>query len=58
MLESEKRQKERELAVYSQLLFGLGALDSVRCARLALVKRLLSGFRRLRTAKNHRTVRW
>jgi hypothetical protein len=31
---------------------------TVRCARLALVKRPLSGFRRRRTAKNHRTVRW
>jgi hypothetical protein len=58
VLESEKRQKEKELAVYSQLLFSLGAPDSVRCARLALVKRLLSGIRRRRTAKNHRTVRW
>jgi hypothetical protein len=58
VLESEKRQKEKELAVYSQLLFSLGAPDcpvvhwtvsggapdSVRCARLALAKRLLSGF--------------
>jgi hypothetical protein len=35
-----------------------GAPDSVRCARLALVKMLLSGFRRRRTTKNHRTVRW
>ena len=34
-----------------------GAPDSVRCARLALVKRPLSGFRRWRTAKIHRTVR-
>jgi hypothetical protein len=58
VLESEKRQKEKELAVYSQLLFSLGAPDSVRCARLALVKRLLSGIRRRRTTKNHRTVRW
>jgi hypothetical protein len=33
-----------------------GAPDSVRCARLALVKRPLSGFRRRRTAKIHRTV--
>jgi hypothetical protein len=32
------------LDVYSQLLFNLGAPDSVRCARLALAKRLLSGF--------------
>jgi hypothetical protein len=35
-----------------------GAPDSVQCARLALVKRLLSGIRRWRTAKNHWTVRW
>jgi hypothetical protein len=34
-----------------------GAPDSVRCARLVLVKRPLSGFRRRRTAKIHRTVR-
>jgi hypothetical protein len=35
-----------------------GAPDSVRCARLALVKRLLSGTERRRMAKIHRTVRW
>jgi hypothetical protein len=34
-----------------------GAPDSVRCARLALVKRPLSGTRQRRTAKIHRTVR-
>jgi hypothetical protein len=34
-----------------------GAPDSVRCARLALVKRPLSGIRRRRMAKIHRTVR-
>jgi hypothetical protein len=34
-----------------------GAPDSVRCARLALVKRPLSGFHRRRMAKIHRTVR-
>jgi hypothetical protein len=34
-----------------------GAPDSVRCARLALVKRLISGLCRRRTAKIHRTVR-
>jgi hypothetical protein len=39
-------------------LLGLGAPDSVRCARLALVKRPLSGICRRRTAINHRTVRW
>jgi hypothetical protein len=34
-----------------------GASDSVRCARLASVNWLLSGLRRRRTAKIHRTVR-
>jgi hypothetical protein len=34
-----------------------GAPDSVRCARLALVKRPLSGIRRRRTTKIHRTDR-
>jgi hypothetical protein len=58
VLEPEKRQKEKELAVYNQLLFSLGAPDSVRCARLALVKRMLSGIHRRRTAIIHRTVRW
>jgi hypothetical protein len=54
-----------KLAVYSQKTArsgctGLsgGAPDSVRCARLALVKRPLSGIRRWRTAIIHRTVRW
>jgi hypothetical protein len=44
--------------VYSQLLLSLGAPDSVRCARLALVKRPLSGIHRRCTAKIHRIVRW
>jgi hypothetical protein len=35
-----------------------GAPDSVRCARLARAKWLLSGLRRRCTAINHRTVRW
>jgi hypothetical protein len=35
-----------------------GAPDSVWCARLALVKRPLSRFRRRRTTLNHRTVWW
>jgi hypothetical protein len=39
-------------------MLSLGAPDSVRCARLALVKRLLSGTRRRRTTIIHRTVRW
>jgi hypothetical protein len=38
-------------------LLGLGAPDSVRCARLASVNWLLSGLRRRRTAKIHQTVR-
>jgi hypothetical protein len=53
-----------KLAVYSRKAArsrctGLsgGAPDSVRCARLALVKRPLSGLRRRRTTKIHRTVR-
>jgi hypothetical protein len=35
-----------------------GAPDSVRCARLTQANLLLSGNRRRRTAKIHRTVRW
>jgi hypothetical protein len=42
----------------AKMQLGLGALDSVRCARLALANWLLSGLRRRRTAINHRTVRW
>jgi hypothetical protein len=45
------------MALLSLRQLGLGAPDSVRCARLALVKRPLSGIRRRRTAKIHRTVR-
>jgi hypothetical protein len=39
-------------------LLGLGAPDSVRCARLTSVNWLLSGLRRRCTTINHRTVRW
>jgi hypothetical protein len=60
------------MALFSQSLLGLGAPDcpvvhrtvsggapdSVRCARLALVNRLLLGLRRRCTAINHRTIRW
>jgi hypothetical protein len=46
------------MALFSQSLLSLGAPDSVRCARLALVNLLLSGLRRRCTAINHRTVRW
>jgi hypothetical protein len=53
----------KKLALFSQRQFSLGAPDcpvvhrTVSGARLALVKRPLSGFRRRRTAKIHRTVR-
>jgi hypothetical protein len=64
VLESEKRQGKgvgcvQPTAVQSGCT-GLsgGAPDSVRCARVALVKRLLSGIRRRHTAIIHRTVRW
>jgi hypothetical protein len=46
------------LARAAKTLLSLGASDSVRCARLALVNWPLSGSRRRRTAKNHRTVWW
>jgi hypothetical protein len=46
------------LARAAKTLLSLRAPDSVRCARLALVNWPLSGIRRRRTAKNHRTVRW
>jgi hypothetical protein len=57
---------EKELAVYSQLLLSLGALDSVRwCTRQcpgapgwALANWPLLGIHRWRTAIIHRTVRW
>jgi hypothetical protein len=54
-----------KLAVYSQKAarsgctgLSSGAPDSVRCARMAMVKRPLSGIRWRRTAIIHRTVRW
>ena len=54
---NRKNQVGKEMALFSQRQLGLGAPDSVRCARLALVKRPLSGIRRRRTTKIHRTVR-
>jgi hypothetical protein len=42
----------------TKMQLGLGAPDSVRCARQALANWLLSGLRRRRTAINHRTVWW
>jgi hypothetical protein len=47
VLESEKRQMEKTWLEQPRL-----------CARLALMKRLLSGTRRRRTTIIHRTVRW
>ena len=46
------------MAVYSQLLLGLGAPDSVRCARRVQGEPAALGTRRRRTAIIHRTVRW
>jgi hypothetical protein len=46
------------LARAAKTLLSLGAPDSVRCARLALINWPLSGTERRRTAINHRTVRW
>jgi hypothetical protein len=46
------------VCVQPKRLLGLGAPDSVRCARLASVNWLLSGLQRRCTAINHWTVRW
>jgi hypothetical protein len=43
---------------YSKRLLGLGAPDSVRCARTSPGEQPALGSRRRRTAINHRTVRW
>jgi hypothetical protein len=48
----------KELAVYSQQLLGLGAPDSVRCARTSLGEQFALRTRRRCTAIIHRTVRW
>jgi hypothetical protein len=50
--------KELAVAVYSQLLLGLGAPDSVRCAKRVQGELAALGTRRRRTAIIHRTVRW
>jgi hypothetical protein len=50
-------EQPRLCLVWSTGLSG-GAPDSVRCARLALANRLLSGLRRRCTAIIHRIVRW
>jgi hypothetical protein len=58
-IELEKRWLEQPKSAQSGCT-GLsgGAPDSVRCARLARGKRLLSGLRRRCTTIIHRTVRW
>jgi hypothetical protein len=50
-------EQPRPCSVWSTGLSG-GAPDSVRCARLTLANRMLSGLRRRCTAIIHRTVRW
>jgi hypothetical protein len=59
-LSARNRRKAigKELAVYSQLLLGLGAPDSVRCARPVSGEQAALGTRRRRTAIIHRMVRW
>jgi hypothetical protein len=58
-------QKEKDLAGTAKTLRSLGAPDCPVVHRTvfgapnwSLVNWLLSGIRRWRTAKNHRTVRW
>jgi hypothetical protein len=58
VLETRENNLEKCWQCSAKDNFGLGAPDSVRCARLALVKRLLSGIHRRRTTIIHRTVRW
>jgi hypothetical protein len=50
-------EQPRPCSVWSTGLSG-GAPDSVRCARLTLANRMLSGLRRWCTTIIHRTVRW
>jgi hypothetical protein len=54
---NRRNRYRRELAVYNQMQLGLGAPDSVRCARTTLSEQSVLGTRR-HTAINHRTVRW
>jgi hypothetical protein len=65
VLESEKRQKEKDLAGAAKTLRSLGAPDCPVVHRTvfgapgwSLVNWPLSGTRRRRTAKIHRTVWW
>jgi hypothetical protein len=48
----------QESAQFGSIGLSGGAPDSVRCARMARAKWLLSGLRRRCTAIIHRTVRW
>jgi hypothetical protein len=64
VLETGEIKSEKSWLCTAKRLFGLvhrtvfgGAPDSVRCARLHRAKWPLSGIRRRRTAKIHRTVR-
>jgi hypothetical protein len=57
VLESEKIQMEKTWLEQPRLC-SVWVHRTVRCARLALVKRPLSGIERWRTAINHRTIRW
>jgi hypothetical protein len=57
VLESEKRRFEKTWLELPRLC-SVWVHRTVRCARLALVNRPLSGNRRRRTTKIHRTVRW
>jgi hypothetical protein len=65
VLESEKIQKEKDLAGAAKTVRSLGAPDCPVVHRTVfgapgwrLVNWPLSGIRRRRTAKSHRTVRW
>jgi hypothetical protein len=65
VLESEKTQKEKDLAGAAKTLRSLGAPDCPMVHQTvsgapgwSLVNWPLSGIRRRRTAKIHRTVRW
>jgi hypothetical protein len=57
VISARNRKKRRVGCVQPKRVFRSGAPDSVRCARLPRAKRPLSGIRRRRMAKIHRTVR-
>jgi hypothetical protein len=58
VLEIEKREGEKDLALSSQYSAQSGTPDSVRCARLAFGELATLGNVWRRTAIIHRTVRW